>query len=376
MISSRPAAGFATLTVTLLVVVFVTALCLMSGKMLVAEQRLAANEMRYREAMASAQAGLDAALAEISNAIQTEGSSTAALAAIASAGLSTSGVTVATSTITVGSDTLPLVTLTASGSSADGEGEATVREQAIITSVLAAAPDSPLTVAGGLPVSGNFQVVANPNGGGPGVPLSVWTDGNVDLSTGSGDTCGLQEWQDGTCASSPYSSSKTGKQSDILDSDSNFPSDLLDYIFGVPDTTAGMATLEGRAKAILSGCGSLGPTSTGFYIVDGDCTPSGTLGSAAAPVVVLVRDGDVTLGANINIYGVLFAYDSDPDDVTDFDLNMNGTASVNGALVANYSPGKANGTYNAVFDATAMANVQSGPAFAVVARVPGSWRDW
>ena len=41
------------------------------------------------------------------------------------------------------------------------------------------------------------------------------------------------------------------------------------------------------------------------------------MGSAAAPVVVLVRDGDVTLGANINIYGVLFAYDSDPDDVPD-----------------------------------------------------------
>ncbi len=369
MINSRPVRGFATLTVTLLVIVFVTGLSLMSGKILVAEQRVAANEMRYREAMAAAQGGLEAALARLKTDRTWRTTVSASGSTLYTASFA------ADTPITIGSVTQPAVNITSVGSSVDGGASATVRQQVIVVSVVARNPDSPMLVVGGLSVGGNFQLVANPNGGGAGVPLSVWTDKAVDLSKASGETCGLQEWQDGTCSSSPYSSAKTGKGPDILDSDPNFPKDMLNYIFGVPDTAAGMATLEGRAKAILSGCSSLNASSTGFYIVDGECKPSGTVGSAAAPVVVLLRNGDLVLGANIKLHGLLFAYDSDPATL-DYDIKMNGTASVNGALISNYPPGKANGTYNAVYDPAALNTIQIGQQFITVSRIPGSWRDW
>ena len=38
--------------------------------------------------------------------------------------------------------------------------------------------------------------------------------------------------------------------------------------------------------------------------------------------------------------------------------------------------GTANGTYNAVYDAETLQNIQDGKEFSYVARVPGSWRDW
>ena len=226
MISSRPAAGFTTLTVTLLVVVFVTALCLMSGKMLVAEQRLAANEMRYREAMAAAQAGVDAAVARlvIDRTWRATVSSASGTLYVASFGADT--------LVSVGDSPLKVANITSVGSASDGSATATVHEQAVITNIVAQVPDSPLTVAGSMVVGGTFTVVANPNGGGPGVPLSIWSNQNVDLTTGTGQTCGQQEWVNGTCTTSAYSE-KGNKQSDILDT-GPFPSDLLDYVFGVP----------------------------------------------------------------------------------------------------------------------------------------------
>ena len=82
----------------------------------------------------------------------------------------------------------------------DSTANAEVEIKAIKISVLAGTPAAPLTIAGGMAVSGNFTVVANPNGGGPGVPLSVWTNGNVDLTNGSGQTCHQGDYSGGCSA--------------------------------------------------------------------------------------------------------------------------------------------------------------------------------
>ena len=93
----------------------------------------------------------------------------------------------------------------------------------------------------------------------------------------------------------------------------NFPSDLLKYVFGVPDTDEGMTQLEERLAKLgrvpLTSCTSLTSSSSGFYIVDGNCS-GGSMGSREAPVVVLVRNGDLTINANSEIYGMIFTYDS------------------------------------------------------------------
>lgn len=56
-------------------------------------------------------------------------------------------------------------------------------------------PDAPPLVAGGLMQGvGNATVVANPNSGGPGVPVSLWSRGPLDPNNGSWQTCQLDEY--------------------------------------------------------------------------------------------------------------------------------------------------------------------------------------
>ena len=385
MMNTRYSTGFVTLTVTLMVIIMIILVSLMTGRILVGDKRIAANELRYREAMANAEAGIDAALA------LTASGGIAALPV--PDGVSTFIVPVSGATVTrqlttlaitssAGTNTLRLMTFNSTGVSLGvSEGRATINQQALFIRAVPGAPDAPLTVAGGMAVSGNFMVVANPNGGGNGVPLSIWTDQYVDLTNGSGSTCGQQEWADGTCNTNTYSE-KGNKQSDVLDSDPNFPPDLLRYVFGVPGVGSAqvvaesMQTLESRATAILNGCGSLNSSSTGFYIIDGPCNPSGTVGSEAAPVVLLIRNGNITMNGNMTIYGLVFSYDSDPGSAPNYDFKMTGGATVNGAVVSNHQVGNSNGTYNAVYNAAALGNIQNTGPFNTLVRVPGSWRDW
>ncbi|GAB3229814.1 PilX N-terminal domain-containing pilus assembly protein [Pseudaeromonas pectinilytica] len=357
--------GFIALTITLIILLLVISLSIMTGKVLVGEQRIAANEMRYREALANAEANLETGLSLIAS---------AGVSAIPS--LPTE-VSAAESTIAVGPRNMPMLNFRATGNSIDGSaGQATVRVQVVIMPIVVGTPDSPLMLAAGMAVGGNFMVVANPNGGGPGVPLSIWTKKHVELTTGSGTTCGQQEWANGTCSSSPYS--EPGRvEGDILDDDATFPPDLLQYVFGVKDDAAGMLTLEQRAKALLTNCDTLNTSSSGFYIVDGTCRPNGTVGSRTKPVVLLIRNSDLDMVANTQVFGIVFSYDSHPEVAPTYDLKMNGTATIWGSLIANYEVDNAKGTFNAVYDAATLSNIQNNNQdFVSLYKVPGSWRDW
>jgi len=79
--SQTKSSGFITLTITLIIIILVTVIVLMTGKMLMNEQRSAANNIRYKEAMSAAQAGLDAAMAKLSvdNASRTKLTNTSSI---------------------------------------------------------------------------------------------------------------------------------------------------------------------------------------------------------------------------------------------------------------------------------------------------------
>lgn len=272
------------------------------------------------------------------------------------------------------STTMTLISLNSTGFSADGLATVTLNEQALSYSVLANPPDVPLIVAGGLNVSGNFEVVANPNGGGKGVPLSIWTDTLVDLSSGSGTTCGQQEFSDGACGSSPYSK-KGFKDSDIVDSDPDFPADLMEYLFNIPEPE--WSTLRSEADLILADCSTLGLGSIGLIWVEGDCSLNAgkIVGSASDPVILVVTDGDITMNGGAMINGIVFSFRK-PGTTADFDLSMIGSSRVNGAVVSNHPVGLSSGTYNAVYDADVLEQIEAHDAFHRIARVPGSWRDF
>jgi hypothetical protein len=103
-----------------------------------------------------------------------------------------------------------IVTLLARGQSdcdngANCTAEALIREQVsnFGGSAGGQAPAVPLTTKNMFPPSGAAEVVANPNGGGVGVPISVWMNRNpsctpdgsaIDPSQGSWATCEAHEW--------------------------------------------------------------------------------------------------------------------------------------------------------------------------------------
>lgn len=164
-----------------------------------------------------------------------------------------------------------VVTLVSVGS-LPGEGARTTLVQTIgLYNILNNPPGKPPVLASGsVDISGGLQVVTNPNGGGPGVPVSVWTRKDM-TKHGTPNTCYLDEFlRFGAQQNSPpryegetkivvcdncgcpiehtlsYQSSGNLQQEgiDILDVDSNsgtnhdvrpeeFPCDLFEQVFGV-----------------------------------------------------------------------------------------------------------------------------------------------
>jgi len=79
------------------------------------------------------------------------------------------------------------------GISADQSGRALVRNAVVFHPFVARRPDAPLIAAGTIGLTGTISVVTNPNGGGTGVPLSAWAGSDV---TGGGtmQTCHTGEF--------------------------------------------------------------------------------------------------------------------------------------------------------------------------------------
>ncbi|MBB6055066.1 pilus assembly PilX N-terminal domain-containing protein [Tolumonas osonensis] len=393
--------GFITLTVVLIIVLLITALSLMTGKMLMGEQRSASNQVRYHEAMNAAQAGLDKGIAQLMSDFDNR-ADLKHQTAVPYYQVSFGNV----SEIALGDNIIRSVTIrsvgtagysASSATSTDAESRVAVSQQVIEIPTLSSLPDAPLTVAAGTAIGGNLAIVANPNGGGAGVPLSVWSREVVDIGA-SFASCGREEYDytgNSGCKTAAYSSNKNGKQADIVEDDKiNFPPDsasLLAYIFAgsstveevISDTIQSNPTdYEDRVgvnKTGLADCSSLNASSSGRYIINGNCAPSGTVGSKDHPVELLVVDGDLTLNANAIIYGLVFAFDTanSPDypSTATYDMKINGTASVYGVVVSNYKLKISNGGFNAVYDPDVLTNL-SNKSKRIVAIVPGSWRDW
>lgn len=368
--SSAAQRGAIVLTAVILLLTLATLVTLYTGRVKSFENQITLNTQNRALAFNTAEAGLMKALGVLSENPRWDGTQFAEVLP----GLGSFTVGGVWQVVTRDSTVLRLVTLQSNGTSPDGLSTVTVQEQALLYSVIANPPDVPLIVAGGLNVGGNFEVVANPNGGGEGVPLSIWTDLDVDMTNGSGTTCGLQEFTDGNCSSSPYSE-KGFQDLDVLDNDPAFPDDLLEYIFNVPE--AEWASLRADADQVLNSCTTLGGGSVGLIWVDGTChLNAGTIvGSAADPVILIVTDGDLTMNGGAEINGMVFSFRK-PTTVADFEINMIGGARVNGVVASNHPVGHANGTYNSVYDTDVLDQLQQNDAFQRVARVPGSWRDF
>lgn len=267
----------------------------------------------------------------------------------------------------------------AGGQSVDTTANAIVKQGVyFFNAVFPGAPGGPppLMGAGNIPLNGTFNVVANPNGGGPGVPVSVWSKSVISDPQGSAKTCHAQDYVGGDCTN-PLSK-KDVKGVDIVDGDTtNYPPDMFQYVFGVPKEN--YTVIKSRAT-VLGGCGTLGPTSSGIYWITGECIipANTTVGSVASPVIIIVQSADFRMNANSTLYGIVFAFDPNENAGT---MTMNGGAAVHGALLSNDAASMGiniNGTFSMIYDMSVMAPIIDPDSnfLKMMSRTPGSWADF
>jgi hypothetical protein len=224
-------------------------------------------------------------------------------------------------------------------------------------------PDVPLTARSSFPPGGNPELVPNPNGGGPGVPISAWINGNPSDSAcpgaedpyegvGSWSSCERHEWYGvdtlpedylcpGTCACEASERRLTYQQGDEqivgidIVVDDNFPCDLFKGTFGIEKTVAEFNALKASIGVEIDDCGILDETSAGVYWFTGDrCTITGgtTVGSPDFPVfLVSAATNETRLAGGVNFFGLIFMTDL---FAADAEFVAVGTNTVYGAIVA------------------------------------------
>ncbi|PTB83129.1 hypothetical protein C9927_00755 [Pseudidiomarina aestuarii] len=368
MASKHPHQGFATLTLSVLLLSIIILATLYTARFKAQEQRV----MRNHAAMQEAHTVADAALEQVIMLVDASpGDLNRTINGVIGAASYTANLSGTRLNNTV-RGIVDVVDVTVAAQSADGRGTQTFRQQLAVIPLLRTAPDVPLAIKGSINVSGSFEVVANPNGGGDGVPLSIWTSEDVDIN-GAGTTCGQEEWTTGNCRSNPFSE-RGDHGVDILDNDPNFPDDLMMYLFGVEEEN--WADVRAMANAVYPNCDSLSAASSGLIWIDGSCAlSSGQVGTADDPAILVVKDGDIRINGSMEIFGFVFSFRT-PGNIANYDLRMNGGAFVQGAVMANFDPNTANGNFTVRYNQEVLETLVESDSFRRVYRVGGSWHDF
>jgi Tfp pilus assembly protein PilX len=419
-IKAQAQQGMATLIVVIVVLIITTLMVFFATKVGIFDQRMAGNEVRYKEAFAAAEAGLDMAVQRFENQFTTNFSGAASWATVITnsaitAGTESDGTTAETgepsfgATLTnVGSlvGGVNVYRISSTGRSADGTGTATVSREVTMKSILGgSAPDVPIVVNGSVGTGGDFNIVANPNGGGNGVPISIWTggdtpDGDVSM-TGSSATCNIQYF-DGT---NPQCSNPSGNTElisdgdgttltaqnssfpDVLPNDDNFPDDLFQFLFGVEradwQTVYDMANSKHQVAADCSGLSATSGQKFRLWWITGDCELDANqiIGSSADPVILVINDSELEMkGGGNRIYGLVFLFNN-PSNVATPSTDFGGSPAIYGSLVSDVGGSAMNGSYSIVYDPAVMSSLTPGGAADdganySLAYIPGSWRDF
>lgn len=267
-----------------------------------------------------------------------------------------------------------LFTLSATGGSADGLAQRTIVQQVLMYPLLVNIPAAPLIMLDGLNGNLEFEIVANADGAGDGVALSMWTNALLDQQALSGISCGLQEWNDGACATKAYS--KTNAiGNDIVAQSATFPSDLLAHFFNVTQTD--YQVLRNKANNIAMNCDSLSPQSTGLIWIDGNCQllTGLSIGSVLSPIILVVYGGNLTIGDNVEVHGmVLFLKPT--SSAFNHAVSFAATSILKGAFISNQAITLNAGILRVIYDSNIFSALLTNPNFMRVAKVPGSWRDF
>ncbi len=246
-------------------------------------------------------------------------------------------------------------------------------------------PSSPFAALGTVNLMGNISVYGNPNPppsfylprdehGNPippsslsqalpplltaGQPLSVWSSGAMSVS-GSAQTCKPGTDCSGTTNKLTYSGTTGG---DIAGGDLKFPADTFQYVFGVPNSEA--ATIKAKST-VLANCDALTSASSGLFWVTGNCSVGNSIGSAAAPAIIVV-EGEFKMNSNDNLYGLVYAKGATAT------VSLTGTPTLWGGLVSEKNINLGSGNYTSRYLDLSKIHGNNTGGFA---KVPGGWLD-
>jgi Tfp pilus assembly protein PilX len=428
---NRSQCGVATLTITVIVLVIVTLMVAYATKVGVLDQRMAGNEVRYKEAFALAEAGLDFATQKFNSAFKLSYDGTQAATSLTTI-LANSQVASATeadgtspesgegsftvaitptsicfpvptppATCATSPTSIPIYSFVSTGVGADGTGTATVQRQITMSHAMGGkAPDVPIIVSGAVGTGGNFNIVANPNAAGPGIPVSVWSNDDITVSSSSA-TCHIQ-YYDGNNAqcsnpsgnqeniskgTNPASAltSHSASMPDLLPHDPNFPSDLFNFLFGLPRTDWATKKMEAEMNGqAVSSCtpivnsGVSAGNSYTLWWITGNCAFSGgdEIGSDDKPVILVIDDGALQTNGNVKIHGIVYLFNNPSNGATP-SAALNGTTEIQGSFISDVGGTAMQGSYSVVYDPNVIDSFVngSGSNFSI-GYVPGSWRDF
>jgi Tfp pilus assembly protein PilX len=400
------------LIVTLMIVVLLSLLGLYGAGVLVLDTRSAANDFRAREAMAAAESGTEQGLSllnanrkrisdggldlnndgTVDNAWTPCGSQAWCLPIRSDdrANWQFLTVTAQASQPNAGSFSLHLLTpipdsdpdkvngsrlvynVVAIGTSADGTSTATLKQGAYYYPILLGHISTPLAAASSVPLNGNYSIIANSDSANDGsnLPVSGWSNGPITPS-GSFASCHIGDFDAGANGCPSTSAlSKIGQIGEDLVTDPDFPTDLFEFLFGLP--AAEYQKVKDDAE-VIANCDSLGPASTGLIWVTGDCNlPSRDVGSTEAPIFLVV-EGQVTANGSYDFYGLIYLFNLASGAAN---ATFNGGYTVHGSLfVHNTMSLNLTGTFVLGFDKAVLDNLNNGPSGRALARIPGVWSD-
>ncbi|WP_428353044.1 pilus assembly PilX family protein [Methyloprofundus sp.] len=424
--------GAATLLVAVILGFLAIFIGIFASQVGIMEQKTSANDARYKEAFAAAEAGLEDAIryvkknASIITAAAAEDPPVAYYLKTPKSVL-TGGASYFFE-ITRVEKANALVEVISTGTSADGSGEAIVRQMLGYYKLNNAGdgPDVPLIVDGPIDVSGSMEIVVNPNGGGAGIPLSMWTSETITLGNNSAGTCHMHEYLDSDDmldpVNNPYQVCDPNKCfcldneriSNTVDDDNpngnstpgydtistssgysdgsgiapnsdideiGFPDDMFAYVTGTPgpewETKKGEIAANG---GLYNNCNDLNTNTTGNIWIEGDCDLKNDIASVVAPVLLIVH-GNLTITGG-KIFGVVFIFAK--ENVIDLEVTGNGNGAVYGALISD-KPLKilTNGSFDIVYQKRIFDAIygtggidETSDAFKDIARVAGTWRDF
>lgn len=268
-----------------------------------------------------------------------------------------------------GDDSRLVYNVVAIGESADATSTATLKQGAYFYPLLLGSVGSPLAAATNVTLSGNYSIITNSNGGGSGVPVSAWSNSTLTPG-GSFTSCHVGDFTGGACPTADALSKNGVTGPDMVGNDPNFPPDLFQYLFGV--TAANYQKIKDQAK-VVANCSGLSAASAGLIWVTGDCNPGAVVGSAANPVLLVV-EGDTTLNAGSQFYGLLYLFK--PSGGATPKLIANGNAHLRGAVFAHAGVDlQLNGGFVLEYDRDVLENMRNSPSGRGLARIPGSWSD-